>query len=69
MAAPQNKGQGQAGGPIHAPGNVASIPATMKGTMAGKPINIPDAPTVNGAGQPYPPVREVNLGVVNDQEF
>ena len=66
MAAPQNKGQGQAGGSIHSPANIM---ADAGGTMHGRAIGIPDAPTVNGSGQPYPPVKEVNLGVVNDQEF
>ena len=63
MAA-QNTGQGKAGGPIHTPGNIM---ADAGGTMHGRPIA--DAPVVNGAGQPYPPVKEVKLGVVNDQEF
>jgi len=65
MAA-QNKGQGQAGGPIHTPGNIMG---DSGGTMHGRAVGIPDAPTVNGSAQPYPPVREVKLGVVNDQEF
>lgn len=59
-----NQGQGKAGGPIHTPGNIM---ADTGGTMHGKPIS--DAPVVDGSGQPYPPVKEVKLGVVNDQEF
>lgn len=64
MAA-QNTGQGQAGGPIHAPGNIG---ADSGGTMHGRDIS--DAPTVDGnANPPYPAVKEVKLGTVNDQEF
>lgn len=64
MAA-QNKGQGQAGGPIHSPANIG--PDTS-GTMHGRPIS--DQPTIDGsANPPYPAVKEVKLGVVNDQEF
>lgn len=64
MAA-QNTGQGKAGGPIHTPGNIM---ADTGGTMHGRPIM--DAPEIDGSkSPPYPPVKEVKLGVVNDQEF
>lgn len=62
-----NTGQGKAGGSIHTPGNIM---ADTGGTMHGRAIGIPDAPSINGsANPPYPPVREVKLGAVNDQEF
>jgi len=61
-----NTGQGKAGGLIMTPSNVGPF---QTGVMHGKDIALPDAPKIDGGKQPYPPVKEVKLGVVNDQEF
>ena len=53
MAAPQNKGQGQAGGPIHAPKNIAP---DSGGTMFGREIS--DSINVDGGKMPFPPKPE-----------